>query len=319
MDSGLPASVSDRTRLDAAADFGELSRAAGPAARRLDAPARLDVDDITVGYNGRPALQGLTFQIPHGAQVAVVGPNGAGKSTLFKALVGLLPLRSGRILIHGQALGMHQDCVAYVPQREAVDWRFPVTVADVVMMGRYGRQGWLRRPNAADRSAVTRALDAMGILPLAQRAIGELSGGQQQRVFLARALAQEPHILLMDEPFTGVDAATQESTLALLDRLRAQQVTVLISTHDLALAANRFGYVMLLNRRLIAFGPPALVFTTQRLAEAFGGQVLMLPEGVAVVDHCCPDDEPETHAVAPSAGLLPTAPAAGLRAEREAR
>ena len=273
---------------------------------RPDAPARLDVDGITVGFNGRPALRDLSFQVPHGAQVAVVGPNGAGKSTLFKALVGLLPLRNGRILIHGQPLGVHQDCVAYVPQREEVDWRFPVTVADVVMMGRYGRQGWLRRPNAADRAAVTRALDAMGIAALAGRAIGELSGGQQQRAFLARALAQEPHILLMDEPFTGVDMATQESTLALLNRLRAQQVTVLISTHDLALAASRFEMVLLLNQRLIAFGPPAQVFTTQRLAEAFGGQVLMLPEGVAVVDHCCPEDE--TVMVAPPKSTTAPAP-----------
>ena len=275
-------------------------------ARVPDAPARLDVDGITVGFDGKPVLRDLSFLVPHGAQVAVVGPNGAGKSTLFKALVGLLPLRSGRILIHGRPLGNHQDCVAYVPQREEVDWRFPVTVTDVVMMGRYGRQGWLRRPNAADRAAVTRALDAMGIAALAGRAIGELSGGQQQRAFLARALAQEPHILLMDEPFTGVDMATQESTLALLNRLRAQQVTVLISTHDLALAASRFEMVLLLNQRLIAFGPPAQVFTTQRLAEAFGGQVLMLPEGVAVVDQCCPEDE--TVMVAPQKSTTAPAP-----------
>ena len=314
IDSNPASAVGDRSRLTAAP---------GHLTPRLDVPARLEVEDITVGYNGRPALQALTFQIPHGAQVAVVGPNGAGKSSLFKALVGLLPLRSGRILIHGQSLGMHQDCVAYVPQREAVDWRFPVTVADVVMMGRYGRQGWLRRPNAADRAAVAHALETMNILSLAPRAIGELSGGQQQRVFLARALAQEPHILLMDEPFTGVDLTTQESTLALLDRLRAQQVTVLISTHDLALAASRFEYVLLLNQRLIAYGPPARVFTTARLAEAFGGQVLMLPEGVAVVDHCCPEDEPVAHALTPPAGLRPSAalspvaPAAGRRHDRD--
>lgn len=269
-----------------------------PLAPSPDAPARLDVDSITVGFDGRPALRELSFQVPHGAQVAVVGPNGAGKSTLFKALVGLLPLRSGRILIHGQPLGTHQDCVAYVPQREEVDWRFPVTVTDVVMMGRYGRQGWLRRPNATDRAAVTNSLEAMGIAALAGRAIGELSGGQQQRAFLARALAQEPHILLMDEPFTGVDLATQESTLALLNRLRQQQVTVLISTHDLTLAASRFEMVLLLNQRLIAFGPPAQVFSAPRLAEAFGGQVLMLPEGAAVVDQCCPEDEPLMTALA---------------------
>ena len=149
--------------------------------------------------------------MPHGAQVAVVGPNGAGKSTLFKALVGLLPLRSGRMTLRDRAPGEHGDPIAYVPQREEIDWSFPVTVHDVVMMGRYGRLGWLRRPGAADREVVARCLDELGIADLAKRAIGELSGGQQQRVFLARALAQEPHVLLLDEPFTGVDVGAREA------------------------------------------------------------------------------------------------------------
>ncbi len=254
------------------------------------APARLELEDVTVAYSERPILHDVTFQVPHGARVAVVGPNGAGKSTLFKALVGLLPLRRGRVLIHGLPLGSHQDCVAYVPQREEVDWRFPVTIADVVMMGRYGRLGWLRRPAKPDHAIVARSLEQMGIGHLAGRPIGELSGGQQQRVFLARALAQEPHILLMDEPFTGIDASTQEATLALLDQLQAQHVTAIISTHDLALAASRFDLVVLLNRRLVAYGPPEQVFTPQSLTEAFGGQVLLLPGGAAVVDRCCPAD-----------------------------
>lgn len=250
--------------------------------------ARLEVDNITVSYNGTPALCGVTFQVEHGARVAVVGPNGSGKSTLFKAMVGLLPLAEGRVLIHGVPLGHREDRVAYVPQREAVDWRFPVTVADVVMMGRYGQLGWFRRPTSNDRAIVRRCLEQMGIVHLAGRSIRELSGGQQQRVFLARALAEEPHILLMDEPFTGVDIATQETTMALLDQLREQQVTVLFSTHDLNLAATRFDQVLLLNRRLIAFGTPAEVFTPQSLREAFGGQVFSLPEGIMVVDQCCP-------------------------------
>ncbi len=253
-------------------------------------PARLELENVSVAYNGQPALCDVTFQVPHGGQVAVVGPNGAGKSTLFKALVGLLPLRSGRILIHGLPLGHHRECVAYVPQREEVDWRFPVTVADVVMMGRYGQLGWLRRPARSDHAMVERSLAQMGIADLAHHSIGELSGGQQQRVFLARALAQEPHILLMDEPFTGVDAATQEATLALLHQLRDQHVTVMISTHDLTLAATRFENIALLNRRLIAYGPPAQVFTPPALAEAFGGQVLHLPEGTLVIDRCCPPE-----------------------------
>ena len=253
-------------------------------------PARLEIEDLSVAYDGQPVLCDVTFQVPHGARVAVVGPNGAGKSTLFKAMVGLLPIHRGQILIHGRPLGGHQDCVAYVPQREEVDWGFPVTVADVVMMGRYGRIGWLRRPRKADRAAVNRALQQMGIADLAGRPIGELSGGQQQRVFLARALAQEPHILLMDEPFTGVDMATQEAVLQLLERLQEEQVTVMVSTHDLNLAASRFDRVLLLNRRLIAYGAPAEVLKPQTVAEAFGGQVLFL-DGAMVVDQCCPPGE----------------------------
>jgi ABC-type Mn2+/Zn2+ transport system ATPase subunit len=248
------------------------------------------VDALTVAYNGQPVLHELTFQVPHAARVAVVGPNGAGKSTLFKALVGLVPARAGQIRIHGMPLGAHQDCVAYVPQREEVDWRFPVTVSDVVMMGRFGRQGWLQRPSAADRRAVAYGLEEMGIADLAGRGIGELSGGQQQRVFLARALAQEPHILLMDEPFTGVDATTQQATLALLDDLRTQQVTVMVSTHDLSMARERFDLVLLVNRTLIAYGPPQQVFTAQTISRAFGGKVLHL-EGMIVVDDCCPPDD----------------------------
>lgn len=253
-------------------------------------PARLDIEDALIAYNGAPVLRDLTFQVPHGAQVAVVGPNGAGKSTLFKALVGLLPLQQGRILVHGRPLGSHRDCVAYVPQRGEVDWRFPVTVADVVMMGRFGRQGWLGRASRQDRAAVAAALDHMGITDLARRPIGDLSGGQQQRVFLARALAQEPHILLMDEPFTGVDITTQETVLRLLDDLRAEGLTVLVSTHDLALAMQRFDLVLLLNHRLVAYGPPAAVFTPEHVRDAFGGQALLLG-GMVVVDQCCPPAE----------------------------
>lgn len=255
-------------------------------------PARLELEGVSAAYNGQPVLRDLSFQVPHGAQVAVVGPNGAGKSTLFKVLVGLLPLRGGKIFIHGQPLGVHQDCVAYVPQREEVDWRFPVTVFDVVMMGRYGRQGWFGRPKAADKTVVMRCLSQMGIEQLAQRPIGELSGGQQQRAFLARALAQEPHILLMDEPFTGVDIATQEATLKLLDQLRPSQVTVMVSTHDLNLAIQRFDRVLLLNKRLIAYGAAQEVFTAETVRQAFGAKVLDL-QGMVVVDDCCPPDEHE--------------------------
>ena len=255
----------------------------------IDEPARLELEHVSVGYNGHEVLHDVTFQVPHGAQVAVVGPNGAGKSTMFKALVGLLPLRHGRVLIHGLPLGHHHDCVAYVPQREEVDWRFPVTVNDVVMMGRYGHLGWLKWPEAQDRAVVARTLDQMGIGELADQPIGELSGGQQQRVFLARALAQDPHILLMDEPFAGVDVPTQEATLDLLSSLKSQQVTVMVSMHDLNLAAARFERVLLLNHGVIAYGTSEEVFTSQAIREAFGSEALFLDGGI-VVSHSCPSD-----------------------------
>lgn len=251
-------------------------------------PGHLTVENIVVSYNDHPALDDVSFQVPHGTRVAVVGPNGAGKSTLFKALVGLLPLKRGHILIHGLPLGHHKDCVAYVPQREEVDWKFPVTVSDVVLMGRYGNLGWFNRPGKRDGLIVARSLEQMGIANLAREPIGDLSGGQQQRVFLARALAQEPHILLMDEPFTGVDASTQEATLELLDRLREQKVTVMVSTHDLDLASNRFDQVLLLNHRLIAYGNPEQVFTQETITRAFGKHAMFLDK--IVVDDCCPPE-----------------------------
>jgi ABC-type Mn2+/Zn2+ transport system ATPase subunit len=253
-------------------------------------PARLEFKDVTVSYGNRNAVEKITFQIPHGAQVAVVGPNGAGKSTLFKALVGLLPLTSGTIHIHGALQGQHIDCVAYIPQREEVDWRFPVTVRDVVMMGRFGKLGLLQQPGKFDKDLVNQAMKQMDISKLADRPIHDLSGGQQQRVFLARALAQKPHILLMDEPFTGVDVSTQEATLRLLDDLRNEDVTIMVSTHDLNLARERFDQVILINHHIIAYGPPAEVFTTEHISEAFHTQMLML-DGALVVDQCCGGEE----------------------------
>jgi ABC-type Mn2+/Zn2+ transport system ATPase subunit len=256
--------------------------------------ARLEFAGVSVSYDGAPILDGVSFHVPHGARVAVVGPNGAGKSTLFKVLVGLLPLREGVIRVHGRPLGRHRDLVAYVPQREEVDWRFPVSVMDVVLMGRFGRRGWVGGPDRIDREAALRGLTRMGIEPLSDTPVGELSGGQQQRVFLARALAQDPHILLLDEPFTGVDAPTQETTLAMLDGLRDKGVTVLVSTHDLNMAAGRFEQVVLLNRRLIASGSPAEVFSRENIMTAFGARVLFF-EGSAVVDECCPPGETGLH------------------------
>ncbi len=258
-------------------------------------PHRLEIENVDIGYGEKIVLRDLSFHVPHGARVAVVGPNGAGKSTLFKALVGILPLKSGRIMIHGASLGTHKDCVAYVPQREDVDWRFPVTVSDVVMMGRFGQIGWWNNPSKKDKQIVSRSIEQMGITDLTDLSIGQLSGGQQQRAFLARALAQEPHILLMDEPFTGVDVTTQEVTLGLLDHLRDQQVTAIISTHDLNLAASRFDLVLLVNHRMIAYGTPQQVFTKEHLASAFGNSLLVMENGMMLVDECCPPDEEHHH------------------------
>ncbi len=264
-------------------------------------PAFLQVNHVSVAYESNPrvALDDVTFAVPEGMRVAVVGPNGAGKSTLFKAMVGLMPMSAGQVLIHNAPFGAHQECVAYVPQRELVDWRFPVNVSDVVMMGRYGSLGWLKRPGKHDKQVVQRCLEQMGIANLATRSIDELSGGQQQRVFLARALAQEPHILLMDEPFTGVDITTQEATLALLEDLKAQNVTLIVSTHDLNLAAAHFDRVLLLNRRVVAYGAPTQVLTSEILLRAFGPQAMVVG-GTVVVDECCPPDE-HMYLSAPSA------------------
>jgi ABC-type Mn2+/Zn2+ transport system ATPase subunit len=247
----------------------------------------LEVRDLTVSYDGRPALEDVSFGVEEGERVAVVGPNGAGKSTLFKALVGLLPSRRGQIETNGAEFG-------YVTQRSAVDWSFPVTVHDVVMMGRVAKMGWLRWQRPSDREMVQQCLAEVGMLEYAGRQIGELSGGQQQRVFIARALAQEANILLMDEPFSGVDAPAQESILEILERLRERRVTVLVSTHDLNLAVERFDRLALLNRRLIAYGRPQEAITPQSLAEAYGGQALWRGEDYALVMgdiDCCGEME----------------------------
>jgi manganese/iron transport system ATP-binding protein len=236
----------------------------------------LQVSNLTVSYNGTHALEGVSFGVQAGERVAIVGPNGAGKSTLFKALVGLLHPTRGTMETNGAEFG-------YVTQRSAVDWSFPVTVHDVVMMGRIAKMGWLRWQRPSDREIVQRCLAQVGMLNYASRQIRELSGGQQQRVFIARALAQEATILLMDEPFAGVDAPSQEAILEIIERLHGQGVTILVSTHDLNLAVERFDRLALLNRQLIAYGPPQQAVTPENLAAAYGGQALWRGEDYAMV------------------------------------
>lgn len=247
----------------------------------------LQIENLSVSYNGRSALESVTMCVQEGERVAIVGPNGAGKSTLFKALVRLLEPQSGSVWTGGAEIG-------YVTQRSAVDWSFPVTVHDVVMMGRIGKMGWFRWQRPRDREVVQRCLSQVGMLEQANRQIGELSGGQQQRVFIARALAQEATILLMDEPFSGVDAAAQEMILDLLDSLPQQGVTVLVSTHDLTLAVERFDRIALLNGRLVAYGRPHEVVRPEALSAAYGGQALWRGEDYAMVlgdIACCGEGE----------------------------
>lgn len=243
------------------------------------------LQDVWVAYGEQAVLQGIDLHIPMGSLVAVVGPNGAGKSTLFKAMVGLLPLWRGAIQVGGGARDP-SGSVAYIPQREEVDWRFPVTVLDVVLMGRYGQRYWHQRLQASDREIAWVCLERLGLAGLATASIGELSGGQQQRVFLARALAQQPRVLLMDEPLSGVDVSHQEVVLQVLAELQKQGVTILLSTHDLGLVWQRFQQVLLLNRRVIAFGPCQEVMVSGFLQQTFAGQWMILPDGSLLTQPC---------------------------------
>jgi manganese/iron transport system ATP-binding protein len=258
-----------------------------------DAPI-LEVSKLSVRYNGHFALENVSFHLHAGERVAVVGPNGAGKSTLFKAVAGVLQPSEGEVKIFGHGPRGH-ICIAYVPQRSQVDWRFPANVADVVMMGRIGQIGFFRWPSRADWATVHAALEAVDMNALANRQIGELSGGQQQRTFLARALAQEAELVLLDEPLNGLDTPSQEAILSLLDKLRQQKITVMVATHDLGQAASHFDRVMLLNRRLVRFGLPKEVLTSENLLTAYSGHAQLiqgLDGRTTLADSCC-DGEAE--------------------------
>jgi manganese/iron transport system ATP-binding protein len=236
--------------------------------------AGLEVTAASVTYrNGHTALKDVSFSIPRGTITALVGVNGSGKSTLFKAIMGFVPLAAGSVSIMGEPAGraLKRNLVAYVPQAEEVDWNFPVLVEDVVMMGRYGHMNFLRIASARDREKVDEALERVGMSAYRHRQIGELSGGQKKRVFLARSLAQEGRIILLDEPFTGVDVKTETAIIALLRELRASGHLMLVSTHNLGSVPDFCDRVVLLNRTVLAAGPTAEVFTQANLERAFGG------------------------------------------------
>lgn len=252
-----------------------------PTPHDPQAPA-VSVRALTVAYGSRAALEDVTLDIPSGAHVAVVGPNGAGKSTLLKVVGGLLPWTGGTVRVYGHAPSDHL-CIAYVPQRSAVDWRFPVTVADVVLMGRTGRTGPFRPTRRADRERAAEAISWVGLDAKAGRRIGELSGGEQQRMFIARALAQEAELVLLDEPLAGLDVSLETDVLELLDRLDG--ATLLVALHDLGVAARHFGLALLLRRRMIGFGRPEAVFQPEMLEAAYGSCLKMVrtADGALVV------------------------------------
>ena len=240
--------------------------------------APLEIHDLTVAYHKRPVLWGVDVEVPAGQLVGVIGPNGAGKSTLIKAAMGLLPVSSGWVKVFGQPVKDNLRRVGYVPQRESVDWDFPVSVMDVVLMGRYGHLGLFKRPKKEDREIARECLEKVKMLPYADRQISNLSGGQQQRVFLARALAQESDLYFMDEPFAGVDAATEAAIVSILQELKDQGKTLLVVHHDLPTAKTYFDSLLLLNMRVVAFGPTEEVFNYDLLQSTYGGRLTILSE-----------------------------------------
>jgi manganese/zinc/iron transport system ATP- binding protein len=246
------------------------------AATATPSAVALEFHDLTVAYHTKAVLWDVDLLIPEGRLVAVVGPNGAGKSTLLRAAMDLVPLASGYVRVFGRPYHEVRSRVAYVPQRESVDWDFPCSVLDVVLMGRYGRLGWFRRPRPADREAAVEALARVGMAEVRDRQISRLSGGQQQRTFLARALVQDADLYLMDEPFAGVDAITERAIVALLHDLRDRGRTVVCVHHDLQTVPEYFDWVALLNMRLVAAGPVATAYTSENLNSTYGGRLSIL-------------------------------------------
>lgn len=254
-----------------------------PAGHAAGKPA-LELSNLSLRFGSQTALENILLRVEPGLRVAVVGPNGAGKTSLFNVIAGVLDPSSGDIRVHGHRPGAHL-CLAYVTQSNQIDWSFPVSAWDVALMGRAGKLGLLRRPGKTDRELAQHSLDVVGLTPLANRQIGGLSGGQRQRLFIARALAQEADLILMDEPLSGLDIPSQDQIFKILDQMKTDGVTVLFATHDLELAAEHFDRILLLNRNLVAYGTSKEVLTAKNLAAAYGGhmQVLETDEGRVVI------------------------------------
>lgn len=286
--------------MDVDVTSSELERASGeisePAASDSRAAAQrvatgdehppsspLSIHDMTVAYHRKPVLWDVDFDAPEGQLVGVVGPNGAGKSTMLKAVLELVPRASGRVFIYGKPYREQRKLVGYVPQRESVDWDFPVSALDVVAMGLYAKIGWFRRVSRKQKRIALEALERVGMADYARRQISQLSGGQQQRVFLARALVQDAQLYLMDEPFSGVDAATERAIIAILQDLRASGKTVLVVHHDLQTVPEYFDYVVLLNMRIVAHGPVGETFTPENLQKTYGGRLTLLDQAAHAI------------------------------------
>lgn len=245
--------------------------------QQVDNPV-LEIHDLTVSYDKKPVLWGVDLSIPTGALCGIVGPNGAGKSTLIKSVMDLIPLNSGYVKLFNLELDEVRSRVSYVPQRESVDWDFPASVLDIVLMGRYSKLGLLKHPRKADKEAAMKALEMVGMDKFSKRQISQLSGGQQQRVFLARALTQNADIYFLDEPFAGVDAATEKAIIQILQDLSKEGKTIIVVHHDLQSVESYFDWIILLNLRLVASGPTKEVFTPALLEETYGGKLTLLTE-----------------------------------------
>jgi manganese/zinc/iron transport system ATP- binding protein len=248
-----------------------------------EATSPLSIHDLTVAYNRKPVLWDVEYEAPDRALIAIVGPNGAGKSTLIKAVLGLVPAASGLVEVYGRPVARQRHLIGYVPQRGSVDWDFPVSALEVVAMGLYGRIGWLRPVARRHREAARACLDQVGMADYAERQISQLSGGQQQRVFLARALAQEATLYFMDEPFAGVDAATETAIVDVLRRLKGEGRTVVVVHHDLQTVPEYFEHVLLLNGRVVAAGPVDETFTPDHLRRTYGGRLTLLDDAATAL------------------------------------